>query len=134
MVPKNMSKNTLPSTQTSPLCRVNNVSQNLMSNKHLKCLHCNKTYKTETGLNPHTAKCKERAKLLTKTNTIYHVLVMATIQQLPKQSNILDCKWVMPSAETLSTQYKIKLYSGVKIFSFYSQATQVWMPVAGVEF
>ena len=59
---------------------------------------------------------------------------MAKIQQLPKQSNILDCKWVMPSTETLSTQYKIKLLSGVKIFSFHSQATQVWMPVAGVEF
>ena len=59
---------------------------------------------------------------------------MATIQQLLKQSNILDCKWVVPSAETLSIQYKIKLFSGVKIFSFYSQATQVWMPVAGVEF
>ena len=57
-----MSKNTLPSTQTSPLCRVNNVSQNFMSNKHFKCVHCNKTYKTETGLNPHTAKCKEGDK------------------------------------------------------------------------
>ena len=129
-----MSKNTLPSIQTSPLCRVNNVSQNFMSNKHLKCLHCNKTYKTETGLNNIQLNVKKETNHLIKTNTIYHVLVMAMIQQLPKQSNILDCKWVMPSAETLSTQYKIKLFSGVKIFSFYSQATQVWMPVAGVEF
>ena len=62
MVPKNMSNNTLPSTQTSPLYLVNNVSRNFMSNEHLKCLHCNKTYKTETGLNLHTAKCKERDK------------------------------------------------------------------------
>ena len=62
MAPKNMSNNTLPSTQTSPLSPVNNVSQNFMSNEHLKCLHCNKTYKIETGLNPLTTKCKERDK------------------------------------------------------------------------
>ena len=62
MAPKNMSNKTLPSTQTSPWYPVNNVSQNFMSNEHLKCRHCNKIYKTETGLNPHTAKCKERDK------------------------------------------------------------------------
>ena len=62
MVSKNMSNNTLPSTQTSPLCLVDNASQNFMSNEHLKRLHCSKTYKIETGLNPHTTNCKERDK------------------------------------------------------------------------
>ena len=71
MVSKNMSNNTLPSTQTSPLCPVNNVSQSFMSNEHLKCLHCNKTCKIETGLNPHTAKCKERDKPSDKRGTQY---------------------------------------------------------------
>ena len=56
------SNKTLPSTQTSLLYLVNNVSQNFMSNEQLKCQHCNKTYKTETGLNRHIAKCKERDK------------------------------------------------------------------------
>ena len=53
---------TLPSTQTSPSYPVNNVTQNFRSNEHLTCQHCSKTYKTETGLNRHKAKCKERAK------------------------------------------------------------------------
>ena len=56
------SNKTLPSTQTSPSCPVNNVSQNFLSNEYLACQHCNKTYKTETGLNRHKAKCKERDK------------------------------------------------------------------------
>ena len=30
--------------------------------KYLTCQHCNKTCKTETGLNRHKAKCKERDK------------------------------------------------------------------------
>ena len=54
------SSKTLPSTQTSLLYLVNNVSQNFLSNKHFKCQHYNKTYKTETGLNRRKAKCKER--------------------------------------------------------------------------
>ena len=66
-----MSNKTLPSTQTSPWYPVNNVRQSFMSNEHLKCLHCNKTYKTETGLNPHTAKCKERDKPSDKRGTQY---------------------------------------------------------------
>ena len=33
-----------------------------MSNEHLKCQCCNKTCKTETGLDRHKAKCKERDK------------------------------------------------------------------------
>ena len=38
------------------------VSQNFLSNEHLTCQHCNKTYKTETGLNRHKTKYKERDK------------------------------------------------------------------------
>ena len=49
------SNKTLLITKNSPLYPVNNVSQNLISNEHLKCQHCNKTYKTETGLNQHKA-------------------------------------------------------------------------------
>ena len=56
------SNETLPSTQPSPLHPVNNISQNFMSNEHLKCQYCSKTYKTETGLSRHIAKCKERDK------------------------------------------------------------------------
>ena len=56
------SNKTLPSTQTSPLYPVNNVSQNFLSNEHLTCQHCNKTYKTETRLNRHKAQCNERDK------------------------------------------------------------------------
>ena len=52
----------LPSTQASPSYPVNNVSQNFLSNEHLTCQHCNKTYKTETGLNRHKAKYKEKDK------------------------------------------------------------------------
>ena len=49
-------------TQTSPLSPVNNVTQNFMSNEHLKCQHCNKIYKTETWQNRHKTKCKRRDK------------------------------------------------------------------------
>ena len=56
------SNKTLPSTQTSPSYPFNNVSQIFLSNEHLTCSHCNKTYKIETGLNRHKAKCKERNK------------------------------------------------------------------------
>ena len=56
------SNKTLPSTQTSSSYPVNNVSQNFLSNEHLTCQHCNKTYKTETELNRHKAKCKEGDK------------------------------------------------------------------------
>ena len=56
------SNKTLPSTQISPSYPVNNVSQNFLSNEHLTCQYCGKTYKTETGLNRHEAKCKERNK------------------------------------------------------------------------
>ena len=55
------SKKTLP-TETSPSYPVNNVSQNFRLNERLTSQHCNKTYKTETGLNQHQAKCKERDK------------------------------------------------------------------------
>ena len=58
------SNKTLPTTQISPLYPINNVSQNFLSNEHLICQHCNKTYKTETRLNQHKAKCKERGKPL----------------------------------------------------------------------
>ena len=60
MVPENMTS--LPSTQTSPSYPVNNVSQNFLLNGNLTYQHCNKTYKTETGLNRHKANCKERDK------------------------------------------------------------------------
>ena len=53
---------TLSSTQTSPSYPVNNVTQTFLLNEHLSCQYCNKTYKTETGLNRHKAKCKERDK------------------------------------------------------------------------
>ena len=56
------SNKTLPSTQTSPSYPVNNISQNFLPNEHLVCQHCNKTYKTEIGLNRHRAKYKERDK------------------------------------------------------------------------
>lgn len=49
------SNKTLLITENSPLYPVNNASQNLISNEHLKCQHCNKTYKIETGLNQHKA-------------------------------------------------------------------------------
>ena len=41
---------------------VNKVSQNFQSNENLECQHCSKKYKTETGLNRHKTKCKERDK------------------------------------------------------------------------
>ena len=56
------SNKTLPSTQTSSSYPVNIVSQNILSNEHLTYQHCNKAYKTETGLNRHKAKRKERDK------------------------------------------------------------------------
>ena len=56
------SNKTLPSTQTSPLYPVNNVSQIFLSNEHLTCQHCNKLYKTQTRLNRHKAQCNERDK------------------------------------------------------------------------
>ena len=56
------SSKTLPSTQTSSSYPVNIVSQNFLSNEHLTYQHCNKAYKTETGLNRHKAKRKERDK------------------------------------------------------------------------
>ena len=56
------SNKTLPSIQTSPSYPVNNISQNFLPNEHLTCQHCNKTYKTEIGLNRHRAKYKERDK------------------------------------------------------------------------
>ena len=56
------SNKTMPSTQTSPSYPVNNVNQNFLSNEHLTCQYCNKTYKTKTGLNRLKAKCKERDK------------------------------------------------------------------------
>ena len=82
------SNKTLSSTQTSPLYPVNNVTQSFLSNKHLTCQHCNKTYKTETGLKRH----KKETNLQITTNTIHHLLVMITIQQFPEQSNTVDCK------------------------------------------
>ena len=56
------SNKTLPGTQTSSSYPVNNVSQNFLSNEHLTCQHRSKIYKTETELNRHKAKCKERDK------------------------------------------------------------------------
>ena len=56
------SNKTLPSSQTSPSYSVNNFSQNFLSNEHLTCQHCNKTYKAETGRNRYKSKCKERDK------------------------------------------------------------------------
>ena len=56
------SNKTLPNTQTRPSCPLNIVSQNFLLNEHLTSYHWNKTYKTETGLNRHKAKCKERDK------------------------------------------------------------------------
>ena len=96
------SNKTLPGTQISPLYPVINVSQNVLSNGHLKCPHCNKTYKPET-------KCiiklnvKKEIKHLIKTKTIYHLLIMTTIQQLPKQSNTFGRKHAIPSRQTPST-------------------------------
>ena len=46
---------------------------------------------------------------------------MIAIQQLPEQSNILGHKWVIPPLQTPTTQYTIKFFSGVKIFSFCPQ-------------
>ena len=51
------SNKTRPITRISLLYPVHNVSQNFLSNENLKCQHCNKTYKTETGLNQHKGKC-----------------------------------------------------------------------------
>ena len=64
MVPENMASQTKLCLvlKPHPSYPVNNVSQNFLSNEHLTCQHCNKTYKTETGLNRHKAKCKERDK------------------------------------------------------------------------
>ena len=56
------SNKTLPSTKISPSYPVNNVSQNVLSNEYVTCQHCNKTYKTETGLIRHKAKFKKRGK------------------------------------------------------------------------
>ena len=40
---------------------------------------------------------------LITTNTIYHLLVMITIQQLPVQSNTLGCKRAITSCQAKST-------------------------------
>ena len=45
------SNKTLPSTHSLPSYLVNNASKNFLSNEHLKCQHCNKTYITDTGRN-----------------------------------------------------------------------------------
>ena len=58
----NKPNKTLPSTETSPLYPLNNISQNFLLNEHLKCQYSNKIYKTETGLNRRKAKYKERNK------------------------------------------------------------------------
>ena len=65
MVPENMTSQIKLCLvlKTLPWYPVNTVSQNFLPNDHLTCQHCNKTCKTETGLNRHNAKCKERGKL-----------------------------------------------------------------------
>ena len=64
---------------------------------------------------------KKEINHLITTNTTYHVLVKTTIQQLPEGSIILGRKWVIPSRQRPSAKYTIKLFSGIKIFSFYPQ-------------
>ena len=64
---------------------------------------------------------KKDINQLITTNKIYHLLVMTTIQQFPEQSNILGRKRVIPSRQTPSPYYTIKLFSGVNFFSFYPQ-------------
>ena len=93
----NKSNKTLPSTQTSPLCPVSNVSQYFLSNEHLTCQHCNKACKTETELNRHKTKRKERDKPFDSNKHNMPPLVMTTIQQLPEQSNTLGRKLAIPS-------------------------------------
>lgn len=61
---------------------------------------------------------KKEMNHLTTTNTIYHVQVMTTKQQLPEKSNILVRKWVIPPRQTPSTQYTIKVFPGIKSFPF----------------
>ena len=53
------------------------------------------------------------------TNTIYHLPVMITIQHFPEQLITLGPERAIPFCQTQLTKYAIKLFSGIKIFSFY---------------
>ena len=97
---------------------IDNISQNSLPNEHLKCQCCNKTYKTETELIRIEQNVKEKINHVITTNTIYHLLVMATILQLSKQSNTLGRKRTVPFYQIASAQHTIKLFSTVKLFSF----------------
>ena len=52
---------------------------------------------------------------------------MTVMQQLAQKSNILGRKRTIPSRQTPSIQYMIKLLSGVNIFFFYHRF--VWEEV-----
>ena len=95
------SNKTLPSTQTSPSYPINNVSQNFLSNEHLTSQHWSKTYKTETRLNRHKAKCKGRDKL--SDNNEYDLPSTRNDNELPEQSNTLGRKRAILSRQTPPT-------------------------------
>ena len=98
------SNKTLPSTQSSPLYHVNNVSLNFLSNEHLKHQYWNKEYKTETDWIGIKQNVRKKINHLIKTNLIYHLLEMTTIQQLPQRWNIYRHKRPIQYLQKPSTQ------------------------------
>ena len=113
------SNKTLTITQTSPLYPVNNVSQNFLSNEHLKCQHSNKTYKTETGMNRHQAKSKERDKPCDNNK---HNIPGTNIDNDTTASRAIECPWSQTvntiSSNTIDTIYD-KVVLWCKNLSFY---------------
>ena len=103
------SNKTLPSIQTSPLYHVNNVSQNLLSNEHLICQHCNKTYKTETRLNRHKTKCKIRDKL--SDNNEYNIPSTSNDKDTAA-SRTIKCPWSQ-MGNTISSNTIYVIYNKV---------------------
>ena len=116
----NKSNKTLPSTQTSPLYPVSNVSQYFLSNEHLTCQHCNKACKTETELNRHKTKWKERDKPF-DSNELN--IPPTSNDNNTAASRTIEYPWSQTgntiSSKTIDIIYDI--FSGVKIFSFYPQ-------------
>lgn len=77
-----------------------------------KCAICNKTYKNTSGLKNHQTKCKDNIKTNSQNNT-------------SESANNNDCTIEHQiTIHTWLTEYIIKSFSGVKIFTFYPP---VWL-------
>ena len=109
------SNKTLSSTQTSASYPGNSISQNFLLNEHLTCQYCNKTYKTETGLNGHKAQCKERGKL--SDNNKHNIQSTSNDNDFPNNWTTLVPNRQQYLAK-LHRKNTMKLFSGVKLFPF----------------